>query len=125
MVECINNLPMKVEHNRPDVTIWDYDSKVCTLVEVCAPLDMNVTNRTAWKEGPCIPLFCEMSRIYPEYRFEIVRTVIGALGAVPRSLNKSLKKLNIEDKRIRPVTRRIQKASLIGSMKIVKTFLRF
>ena len=119
------NLPIKVEHNRPDITIWDHDSKVCTLVEVCAPLDTNVTIRTAWKEGLYIPLVCEMSRIYPGYRFEIVPIVIGALGAVPQSLNMSLRKLNIEEKRIRPVTRRIQKASLIGSMKIVKTFLRF
>ena len=40
------NLPIKVGHNRPDITIWDYDSKVFSLVEVCAPLDMNVTNKT-------------------------------------------------------------------------------
>ena len=73
------NLPIKVEHNRPDITIWDYDSKVCTSVEVCAPLDMNVTNRTAWKEGLYIPLVCEMSRVYPGYRFEIVQIVIGAI----------------------------------------------
>ena len=93
------NLPIKVERNRPDITIWDCDSKVCTLVEFWTPLDTNVTNRTAWKEGLYIPLVCEMSRIYSGYRFEIVPIAISALEAVPQSLNKSLKKLNIEEKK--------------------------
>ena len=102
------NLPIKVGHNRPDIGISDYYSKVCTLVEVCTPLDANVTNRTAWKVGLYFPLVCEVSRIYPGYHFQIVPVVMGALGAVPQSQNESMKKLNIEENRIRPVTRRIQ-----------------
>ena len=90
------NLPIKVKYNRPDITIWDYESKVCTLVEICAPLGTNVTNRTTWKDGLYISLVCEMSRMYPGHHFEIVPIFIIALGVVPQSLNKSLKELDIE-----------------------------
>ena len=44
------NLPNKVEHNRPDIIVWDNVNKTCTIIEISTPLDTNVTNRTKWKK---------------------------------------------------------------------------
>ena len=31
----------KMRHNKPDLIIWNYDTKVCTIVEFSSPLDIN------------------------------------------------------------------------------------
>ena len=40
------NMPIetanKVEYNRPDVVIWNRETKVCHLVEISVPLDINI-----------------------------------------------------------------------------------
>ena len=48
---------------------------------------------------------------------------MGAMGAVPQSLEENLKKLNFAQDRIKTVTERMQKAALIGTMKICKTVM--
>ena len=115
----------KVEHNRPDLIVWNTDAKLCTIVEVCIPLDTNVTLRSTWKEELYIPLISEMSRVYKNYTFEIIAIVIGVLGTVPSSLSVSIRRLKIGEKRFKPLLRRIQRAALIGSLKVCKTFFKF
>ena len=66
-----------------------------------------------------------MSRVYKNYTFEIIPIVIGALGTVPSSLSVSIRRLKIGEKRFKPLLRRIQRAVLIGSLKICKTFFKF
>ena len=118
-------LPNTVEHNRLDLIVWNTDSKLCTIVEVCIPLDTNVTLRSTWKEKLYMPIISEMSRVYKNYTFEIIPIVIGALGTVPSSLSVSIHRLKIRETRFKPLLRRIQRAALIGSLKICKTFFNF
>ena len=119
------DLPTKVEHNKPDIVIWDIDEKKCVVVEVSAPLDTNFSARTSWKENVYLPLIGEMKRIYREYKFETISIVVGALGAVTKQLTTNLKRLNFKESRTKTITRKLQKASLLGSIKIVKTFMAF
>ena len=108
------NLPTKVEHNKPDIVIWDIDEKKCVVVEVSAPLDTNISARTSWKENVYIPLIGEMKRIYREYKFETISIVVGALGAVMKQLTTNLKRLNFKESRTKTITRKLQKASILG-----------
>ena len=118
-------LPNKVEHNHPDLIVWNTDAKLCTLAEVCIPLDTYVTLRSTWKEELYIPLISEMSRVCKNYTFEMIPIVIGGLGTVPSSLSVSIRRLEIREKRFKPLLRRIQRAALIGSLKICNTFFKF
>ena len=119
------NLPTKVEHNKPDIVIWDIDEKKCVVMEESAPLDTNISVKTSWKENVYIPLIGEMKRIYREYKFETISIVVGALGAVTKQLTTNLKRLNFKGSRTKTITRKLQKASLLGSTRIVKTFMAF
>ena len=40
----------KVPHNKPDLVIWNYETKVCTIVEFSCPLDRNLSVRTTSQE---------------------------------------------------------------------------
>ena len=88
------------------------------------PLDTNVTDRTKWKKDLYMPLVAEMSRIYKHYKFEIVPIVVGALGAIPNNLLENLRSLSITGKRLKRTLRRLQKASLTGTLKTCKTFMK-
>ena len=52
--------------------------------------------------------------MYKPYRFDTVIITMGAMGAVPKSLEGNLKKLNLQQERLRTVMKRMQKAALIG-----------
>ena len=47
----IVNLPTEVEHNKPDIVIWDINGKKCAVMEISAPLNTNISARTSWKEN--------------------------------------------------------------------------
>ena len=34
-----------VEHNRPDIILWDLEKKTCTIIDICVPMDVNVARR--------------------------------------------------------------------------------
>ena len=70
--------------------------------------------------GKYIPLITNMQRVHRRYKYKTVIITVGAMGAVPQSLEKNLKKLNFAQDRIKTVTERMQKAALIGTMKICK-----
>ena len=54
--------------------------------------------------------------------FQIVPVIIGCLGAIPKSLILNLKKLGLD--KPKQVTRRLQNTALLGSLKIMKTFMK-
>ena len=43
------NIPVqtatKVPHNKPDLVIWDQEKKICTIVEVSCPTDVNISRK--------------------------------------------------------------------------------
>ena len=82
-----------MEHNRPDMILWDNVNKTCTVIEISTPLDTSVTDRTKWKKDLYMPLLAEMSRIY-KHKFEIVPIVVEALGAIPNNLLENLQSPN-------------------------------
>ena len=115
------NLPIKtankVEYNRPDVVIWSRETKVCHLVEISVPLDINISDRQVVKRDKYTPLVSEMQQLYRNYTFQIIP------GAIPRSLEQNLKKLGLEDATYKPLIKKLQKTALLGSVKIMKTFI--
>ena len=113
----------KIEKNKPDIIIWHSDRQLCQIIEITVPLDTNLKKAYKDKQEKYIPLITNMQRVHRRYKYETVIITMGAMGAVPQSLEENLKKLNFAQDRIKTVTERMQKAALIGTMKICKTVM--
>ena len=57
---------------------------------------------------------------YHDYKFEMIPTIIGALGYVPNDLKTNLEKLSFNEEEIVNITRKLQTISVSGTVKIVK-----
>ena len=66
----------KLSHNRPDILLYT-----------------NVTARTSYKKEIYMELIEELRVLYPRYKYKIIPVVVGALGAIPKSLKQSLTEL--------------------------------
>ena len=116
----------RVEKNRPDLILWDKEDKTCKIIKVTLPLDSNISAAYTQKENKYIPHIQNLCQLYSQYKYEAVTTVIGAIGAVPKSLNQNIEKLSkyINKEKRKTLIPRIQKAALLGTVKILKTVLK-
>ena len=57
----------KVQHNKPDIVIWNRSEKICYIVYVCIPLDKNIHAQEKRKIDTYTPLSVNLLRLYPEY----------------------------------------------------------
>ena len=55
----------------------------------------------------------------------MIPIVVGALGYIPKELKTNLEKLNFNEKEVKNIARKVQTISVSGSVKIMKTFMRF
>ena len=101
----------KKKYKRLNIVVWEQQRKLCTIVELSVPLDFNVSSRQTSKVDKYVPLVSELHQLYPDYSYQIVHVIIGALGAVPKSLPEHLKKLNID--KCNNTIRRLQKQPLL------------
>ena len=62
--------------------------------------------------------------MYPGFKYQVAPILLGALGTVPNWLKEELLKLNIAEHQVRNVIKRLQKTAIIGSIKIMKTFMK-
>ena len=115
----------KVPHNKPDLIIWNWKTKVCTIVEFSCPLDINAIKKVSEKLEVYAPLVRNLQIMYPGYKFEIAPIVVGAMGYVSKCLVTYLNMVGFEGKEIKLLIRRMQVKSISGSVKICKTFLNF
>ena len=118
----VRTLP-KVQHNKPDMIIWNRQLKECKIVEVGTPLDVNVAHVESEKFDKYMPLMLGLQRLYPEYRFQIIPIVIGATGNITKNLTTNLAKLGIQAAKIKSLTIQLQERSIMGTVKIVKSAL--
>ena len=96
------NLPIKtitkVPYNKPDLLVWDRTNKICTVVEFSCPSDINIGTKVEEKNNHYAPLIRNMQIMYPEYRFNMVPIIIGALGYVPKCLQEYMELLGFTKK---------------------------
>ena len=115
----------KVPHNKPDLIIWNWETKVCTIVEFSCPLDISTIKKVSEKLEVYAPLVRNLQIMYPGYKFEIAPIVVGAMGYVPKCLVTYPKMAGFEGKEIKLLICRMQVKSIFGSVKICKMFSNF
>ena len=114
----------KVEHNRPDLIIWDHKKKECKIIDLSVPLNGKyVTRKETEKVNNYVPLVNELQQMYRDYTYKIIPVVIGTSGTVSLSLKEHLKAVGITSD-ITKFVHRLQNAAIVGSMKTVKTVLK-
>ena len=91
----------KIPHNKPDLVVWNNDSKQCKIIDVSIPLDTNVKLREQTKRDNYIGLIDQLQRVYPTYKYSVIPVIIGALGTIPKSLETSLIEVGIKKEGIR------------------------
>ena len=99
----------KIEKNRPDIIIWHSDKRLCQIVEITVSLDTNLKKVYKDKQEEYILLITNMQCVHRRYKYETVIITMGAMGAVRKSLEENLKKLNFEQDRIETITEKMQK----------------
>ena len=114
----------KVNHNRPDMLIWDIKEKTCKIVEVTCPLDTNIQQAFELKQQKYIQLISQMQLLHPDYKLSTIFVAVVGMGAIPKKLDSNLQKLNIREERLATVRQRLQKATIIGTIKIMKTVMK-
>ena len=110
-----------VEHNKPDIVVWEKDTKTCKIIDICVPLDENVLNQEKKKNDTYVQLAIGLARLYPDYQYKIIPIVLGATGLVTKSLVKNMKELSFDDARIKQIIPKLQRKALIGTMRIMKS----
>ena len=111
----------KIPHNKPDLIIWNHEKVACPVINFSYPLDSNITE----KKNNYGPLFRNMQIMYSNNKFEMILVIIGCLGYVQNDLKMYMKQLGCEDKEILLLVRRLQIASISGTVTICKVFFNF
>ena len=60
--------------------------------------------------------------MYDAYEFEIVPISIGATGIITKALSRNLEKIGIDN--VPKMAKRLQQKALLGTTKIVKSFMK-
>ena len=116
------SLSPPVKYNRPDIVLWSKNDKICRIIEICVPLDVNVENEEKIKRDKYKLLATGLHRMYEDYTFAVIPIVVGATGYIPKSLVVNLGKCGIKD--AVKVIPKMQQKALYGSMKILKAALK-
>ena len=114
--------PYNVKHNKPDIVLWRKNEKKCYIIDIVVGLDVNVTKNCQLKHDNYFQLCAELKRVHNDYSFEIIPISIGATGLITKHLNTSLQKIGIED--IPKTIKRLQQKALLGTLKVVKSFMK-
>ena len=86
--------------NKPDLIIWNCETKMCTTVKCSCPLDTNTIKKVSEKLEVYVPLVRNL-QMYPGRKFEIAPIVVEAMRYVPKCLVTCLKMVGFEGKEIR------------------------
>ena len=113
-----------VKSNKPDIVLWRKKEKECCIIDVCIPLDINVTSNEKVKRDKYVQLAGGLKRLYNEYNFKVIPVVIGATGYVPKTLTGYLREIGFSSTVIPRLIQLLQKKAILGSVKVIKTAMK-
>ena len=102
--------------------MWKKEDKQCFVIDISVGFDINVTKNFNQKRDNYLPLVAELKGPYDKFTFQIIPVMIGATGLVTNDLKLMLKRIGIEN--IDNVTLKCEKSVLLGTLKIVKSFMK-
>jgi len=102
-----------IEHKRPDIIFVDKDNKRALLIDIAVPADARVEEMEQEKIDRYQDLARELKRLW-----KVETKVVGALGTVPKGLEKNLEKAGSN-----VAVELLQKTALLGTSRILRRVL--
>ena len=115
MVQC----DRYIEHRKPDILIIDSLQRRGWIIDVAISGDSRVTKKEEEKVNKYQDLRLEIVRLWKLKKVDIIPVVVGALGAVSRSIENWLEKLGVVVR-----VEHIQKTALLGTANIIRRTLQ-
>jgi hypothetical protein len=107
-----------IEHRRPDIILVNKEEKTCQIIDVAIPVDHNIRKKTKEKVEKYQELRWEVKKLWEMNKVEVVPIIIGALGALPKDLEKWLRRCKMKTK-----PGQLQKTVLIETAHILRKTL--
>ena len=98
---------------RPDLVLINKKKRTCHIVDFAVPADHRVKLKEIEKKDKCLDLAKELKKLW-NMMVKFVPIVIGALGTVPKGLEKNLSELEIKGR-----IETIQTTALLKSARII------
>ena len=77
---------IKIKHNKTDIVVWDRVEKIFKIIEISCTADVSITKKVEKKLSNYGPLIRNLQIFYPQYKFQMLPIVTGAMGYVPKWL---------------------------------------
>ena len=121
---CLNTFNV-IEARRPDLVFYDFPKKWIIVFDMTCPGDARLDLAFQEKAEKYQELLLDLERLNPGFKAFVSPVVVGSLGSYTEKMRKSLAKVHpaFEGKEARIVLGKMQRSSLLGSMRIVKTHL--
>lgn len=108
-----------VEHNRPDMVVWNKQDKTASLIDFAVPLDQNLGKAYEGKISKYEPLSRQMKEMWQLKRVEIIPLIISCNGLVHQKTTENLKQMKLPSNTLMWM----QKAVLLGTVSIIRSIL--
>ena len=94
------------------------------MVEFNCPADINVSKKVSEKENTYSTLIRGMQLLYPDYKFEFIAIIAGALGSIPTCLLQGIECLGFTGKECNRIIATIycNKSQLLEQLRSAKLF---
>jgi len=110
-----------IPSDRPDITLMIKKAKKTFLIDTAVPNTHNLAKTITDKQNKYQELANEICAMWKQNAVQVIPTVISSTGLIPKSLSRSLKRLNLH-----PNTYiQMQKSVILGTCSIVKNFLNY
>ena len=106
-----------IEHRRPDIVVVDKDNKRALPIDIVVPADASVEKKEQEKMDRYQDLARELKRLW-KVETKVISIVVGALGTVPKCLEKKLKKAGSN-----VAVELLEKAAVLGTSQILRRVL--
>jgi hypothetical protein len=108
-----------IPFNRPDITLMNKKTKNAFLIDIAVPNTHNLAKTITDKQNKYQELANQICAMWQQNAVQVIPIVISSTGVIPKSLSRSLKRLNVH-----PNTyTQTQKPVILGTCSIVRNFL--
>ena len=110
----------KIPHNRPDLVIWGKANKLCSIAEFRCPADINIKQKVNYKINVYGVSIHNLQIMHPQYKFNMIPIIVGALGYIPKCLTSYLQDLGFDKNELTVYIEKMQNIVACGTVTICK-----
>ena len=111
----------QIQANKPDIVLVDFDVKTIYVIEFSAPAESNISVKEDEKRMKYQDLLFEIRKGYRGFHVKLVVLIIGVLGGIRNTFLSNLKEIPACRKHAQNIASRMQKAVILGSLRLLRS----